>query len=425
MTTRVWAIWVAAVTSALALSACDGCTPLIDDAGVIDDDGGVVGDADAGRDAGVVTDAGPAVDAGPVDVDGGGNDAGDEVFDAGSPDAGADLDAGEDPDSGAVDADAANEDAGTVVTVVDSGDPDAGRDDAGFDAGPFVDVDAGTDDAGTDDAGELDAGEDDGGFVDDGGIADGGVEDGGVEDGGMDDAGSDDAGVQDAGVQDAGPPPLRTVRQVNVFADMPLHNLVFDPQFTTQNWFVITGDLSAYHSWQRRVPLASPGRQPAMVLPAHVDGVYASGPVKAVPRPMRAVVWLGRAEGADDENFAQVSVRLAGFFDDVGSAEVNLVRDVSVDTERRGGIAWSKFVADVPAARGWFDLQIVEDANRGLYVCAPEVTDDAAPLVEMQTQVPTPPTPLSFSAEEGLALRAVLQQDQLRVPQVPGRILLP
>ncbi|MCP4498619.1 MAG: hypothetical protein GY822_01460 [Deltaproteobacteria bacterium] len=291
----------------------------------------------------------------------------------------------------------------------------------GADAGQASGGDAGqTEDAGVLDAGQKeDAGVLDAGQKEDAGVLDAGVfANAGVLDAGVLDAGVLDAGVLDAGVlADAGPPALRTLRQVPIFGDLSVENLVLDPQFSGVNWLSLNLSFTRYFSFERLVPTHTPVDQPVISLPASLSGVFITGSVKAVPSVMQAQVWLGLQTGAVDENFSSVTARLAGFID--GSAgEVLFEKEMSEPIRIMGSTTWTKFIAIVPSSRGWLDFQLEVDAAQSVRINGLQVTSmptNKGPVRPSATSFHKR-RPLSESAALGLTLRALWMEEQISLP---------
>jgi hypothetical protein len=201
-----------------------------------------------------------------------------------------------------------------------------------------------------------------------------------------------DAGSNpDAGPVDSGPPPLRRLVDQKLFGDLPLDNLVLDPQLDlgSQNWFAIGGFANNMPRTVRpaqRVLARSPASQPALAMFSRSNDppdTFLLGSVMAAPAPLTASVWLGRdAAGAMELANAKPSLVLSKA--DTGEeAAYDLMPETLTSSRTIDGIVWLRYSATITdASAGLVTFAVQDPPHTLLYVHAPVVRSGHALRLE-------------------------------------------
>ncbi|MBK8012939.1 MAG: hypothetical protein IPK13_16485 [Deltaproteobacteria bacterium] len=195
------------------------------------------------------------------------------------------------------------------------------------------------------------------------------------------DGGSEDAATLDAAAADAGPP-LRTLREVKLFGEVPVDNLVLNSQFDllAQNWLAI-GNISSqprYIAPRYRVFGQSPAGQPTVLLDGSVESAL-MGSVMASAPPLRVSVWVGR-NLTDAATFEDIRPALIMTLASTGEERVyELTLDAANEAVSLEGIHWRKFTGSVrDASIGTLTFLIYGGAGSPWYVQAPVVRQDSS-----------------------------------------------
>jgi len=208
--------------------------------------------------------------------------------------------------------------------------------------------------------------------------------------------------LADAGLEvDAAPdadlnvPPLRSLGSRSLFAQTPVENRFFDPNFAQIDgvawspFHPVNYDLCPVTRLHQRTPLG----QPALRLerPAGQTSGQVVGMAKGAPGPMEVSVWLGRFEGT---NVAALRATVYGLFLD-GSSAVDLPANPDVEPMVLDGVTWvlhSGYMPEGPL--GWAYLRISNQDVSPLFITAPVLMRVTAQFRLVGPRIPAVHRPL-------------------------------
>lgn len=186
-----------------------------------------------------------------------------------------------------------------------------------------------------------------------------------------------DGGSEDAAVVDAGPP-ARALVEVKLFGEVPVDNLVLNPQFDmlSQTWLAV-GDISSrprYLAPRYRVFGQSPAHQPAVMFDGSTAESALIGSVMASGSPLQVSVWVGR-NLADAATIEDIRPALIMTLAATGQEQIyELSPDPATSTATLDEIRWRKYTGYVQdASIGTLTMLIYDGTAKPWYVEAPVV----------------------------------------------------
>jgi hypothetical protein len=190
-----------------------------------------------------------------------------------------------------------------------------------------------------------------------------------------------DAGTApDAAAPDAAPPPARHLVDVKLFGDLPLDNVVLDPQFDLHagNWLAIgnfTGQPRGVRLLNQEYGLTPVG-MPAVVLQNRAQDptdTIVLGSVMAAKGPMTASVWIGRHLG-DAASLLKAKPSVIATLASGSEQAYDLVPETITSSRTLDQIVWQKYsamIADTPVGIMTFAFQ--DPADKPMLATGPVV----------------------------------------------------